>query len=170
MGAVTYPEPRVVEFLSEHFVPVKVETSPPGATFKAVLGNHWFTWAPVFVYLAPRGRELRRTVGFYPPDGFLAELRFVLGMAELTHSRQPKALEWFSSVAELFPETPTAPEALFWAGAVAYKREKIPGLVRHWDELRRRYPESEWATKADVVPQDLRAELASSSEGPETAS
>jgi hypothetical protein len=165
MGAVTYPNAQVAEFVSERFVAIKFNVKEPHPDFKEALGRGKVLWAPLLVFLDGRGSELRRYVGFLPPDEFLAELRLVLGLAAMTHSHFEDALGWFDGAAEDFPEASAAPEALFWAAGAGYRLGGIPEVVRRWDDLRARYPESTWARRADVVPDEVRAKIAADQSG-----
>lgn len=149
MGAVTYPDSNVVEFMSRRFVAYQVNTKAPRDEDRALLASHRLLWEPGFVFLDHGGRELRRTVGFLPPQEFLAELRLVLGKAALLHARHPEALLWFEAAGG--GSAAVAPEGLFWAGIAAYRIERdLETLRRRWDELRHRFPESTWWTRADV--------------------
>lgn len=165
MGAVTYPNAQVAEFVSEHFVAIKFNVKEPHPDFKEALGRGKVLWAPLLVFLDGRGSELRRYVGFLPPDEFLAELRLVLGLAAMTHTDYEEALRWFDGVAELFPSSSAAPEALFWAAGAGYRLSGIPEVIRRWDDLRARYPESTWARRADVVPDEVRVKVAGAQAG-----
>ena len=157
MGAVTYPQPDVVEFVSEHFVAVKFNVKEPGPGFSEALGRGKVFWGPLFVFLDSRGIELRRFQGFLPPEELLAELRLVLGLEALIHSKPEKALEWFTSVTERCPGTDAVPEALYWAGSAAYKAsDSLKPLIEIWDRLIAEHPESTWAKRADVIPDDKR--------------
>jgi hypothetical protein len=159
MGAVTYPNAEVTEFLNERFVPVKLNAKERHPDFKEGLGRGKFLWAPLFVFLDGHGSELRRNLGFHAPGDFLAELRIVLGLAAMTRNRPDEALPWFDSAAETYPAADAAPEALFWAAAAAYRIDGLPAVIRRWDDLRARYPESTWAKRADVVPPEVRARV-----------
>jgi hypothetical protein len=160
MGAVTYPNAQVAEFVSERFVAIKFNVKEPHPDYKEALGRGKVLWAPLLVFLDGRGSELRRYVGFLPPDEFLAELRLGLGLAAMTHTNFEEALRWFDGAAELFPSASAAPEALFWAAAAGYRLSGLPEVIRRWDDLRARYPESTWARRADVVPDEVRLKIA----------
>jgi hypothetical protein len=157
MGAVTHPHPDVVEFVSQHFVAAKLNGKEPAPDFNQALGRGKFFWGPLYVFLDSRGIELRRYLGFLPPDEFLADLRLVLGMEALIHSKPEKALEWFTSVTDRYPGSAASPEALYLAGSAAYKASgSLNPLIEIWDRLIAEHPESTWAKRADVIPDDLR--------------
>ncbi|MFL6259947.1 MAG: hypothetical protein ACJ76Y_09570 [Thermoanaerobaculia bacterium] len=162
---MTYPNAQVAEFVSERFVAIKFNVKEPHPDYKEALGRGKVLWAPLLVFLDGRGSELRRYVGFLPPDEFLAELRLVLGLAAMTHTNFVEALRWFDGAAELFPWASAAPEALFWAAAAGYRLSGLPEVIRRWDDLRARYPESTWARRADVVPDEVRLRIAENPAG-----
>ncbi len=166
MGTVTYPNTEVIAFVTEHFVPVKFNAKEHNPDFKEALGPGKLLWAPLFIFLDYRGSELRRYNGYLPPDEFLAELRLVLGLSAMTHSKYQDALDWWMGTAERYPETNAAPEALFWAGAAAYRIGGLPALIARWDHLMSRYPENTWAKRAGVIPPELREPPAPSAPGP----
>ena len=165
MGTVTYPNAQVAEFVSEHFVAIKFNVKEPHPDFKEALGRGKVLWAPLLVFLDGRGTEMRRYVGFLPPDEFLAELRLVLGLSAMTHANFEEALRWLEGAAELFPAASAAPEALFWAAAAGYRLKGLAEVVRRWDDLRARYPETTWARRVDVVPDEVRAKIAAEPPG-----
>jgi hypothetical protein len=160
MGAVTYPNAQVAEFVSERFIAIKFNVKEPHPDFKEALGRGKVLWAPLLVFLDGRGSELRRYVGFLPPDEFLAELRLVLGLSAMTHADFAEALLWLDGAAELFPGASAAPEALFWAAGAGYRLGGLLEVIRRSDDLRARYPESTWARRADVVPDEIRVKVA----------
>ena len=156
MGAVTYPQPEVVQLVTERFIPMRFNIKEHHPDFKEALGQGKVLWCPLFVYRDGRGSELRRSVGFLPADEFLAELKLVLGLAALTHGRIDEALSCFDGAAAEFPETSAAPEALYWAAAAIYRTGGVAAVIRRWDDLVARYPESTWARRADVIPPEMR--------------
>ncbi len=163
MGAVTYPNAEVAQFVSERFLALKLNLKEPHPDFKEALGRGKFLWAPLLIFLDGRGNELRRYVGFLPPDEFLAELTLVLGLHAMTHSQMEDALRLFDESAERYPKASAAPEALFWGAAAAYRIDGLAAVVQRWDDLIARYPDSTWARRADVVPDEVRAKLAETS-------
>lgn len=150
MGAVTYPDPTVIEFVSRRFVAYQVNTKRPTAEDRSLLTAHRLLWEPGFAFLDCGARELRRTVGFLPPAEFLAELRLVLGKAALLHARPYEALAWFEAASA--GATAVAPEALYWAGIAAYRVERDLRVLRErWGLIRQRFPDSTWWTRAEVL-------------------
>ncbi len=73
MGAVTYPDARVSEFVTSRMVPLQVQAdSPLAADFKV-------KWTPTIVVLDYYGKEHHRTVGFFPPEEFIPNLLLGIG-------------------------------------------------------------------------------------------
>lgn len=159
MGTVTYPHAEVAEFVTERFVPIKFNITEHHPDFKEALGRSKVLWSPLLVFLDGRGSELRRYVGFLYPDEFLAELQLVLGLAAMTHRKIEEALSWFDGAAATYPKASAAPEALYLAAAAVYRTGGVAAVVRRWDDLVARYPESTWARRADVIPPEARAKV-----------
>lgn len=152
MDAVTYPSAEVEEFLGARFACVKVSTEDKSPEARTLLRAYRHLWAPGFVVLDPRGEELRRFLGYQPPRDFIAELRVGLAKVRMLHRDLAGAYDEFRAVADLDPPAPVTPEALYWAGVAAYRRDGKPleFLREYWAELRVRFPESRWWTAGDV--------------------
>ena len=152
-GCRDVPRPEVIEFVSQHFVAYQVNTKEPAVEDRKLLAADRLLWEPGFVILDHGGRELRRTVGFLPPEEFLAELRLVLGKTALLHAWSPESQAWFAAVGA--GTSSVAPDALFWAGIAAYRIERDLEILRQrWGELRERFPDSAWWIRADVFDDD----------------
>lgn len=159
MDAVTYPTASVAGFLPDHFVCLKLDTSAPTRDFRRILGQEGLRWTPTFVLTDHTLRQLRRIIGFLPPDDFLAELRLALGLAALARARNETALASLRAVTDLHPQSYVASEALFWAGIAAFRvagRDKA-ALRDSWELLRQCYPDSTWAQRASVWPDQLES-------------
>jgi tetratricopeptide (TPR) repeat protein len=159
MGTVTYPHAEVAAFVTERFVPIKFNITEHHPDFKEALGRGKVLWGPLLVFLDGRGSELRRYVGFLPPEEFLAELRLVLGFAAMIPGKIDEALSWFAAASDAYPNANAAPEALYWAAAAAYRTGGLAAVIRRWDNLIARYPDSTWARRADVIPTEVRAKV-----------
>jgi TolA-binding protein len=152
MGAVTYPHAQVASLVNASFVPIKINIKEPPKEANEVLRMVKPLWAPTFAYLDPSRIELRRGVGYRPPLEFLAEMNFVLAMAHQLHGRYAEALDKFKSVAAQYEETSVAPEALFWAGAAAYRSGGgLEALKPYWKEIEERYGDTVWRDRAAVL-------------------
>ena len=152
MGAVTYPDQDVIEFLAEQFVPFKVNVKDLDSGGRALVAKHRTIWEPGLLYLDARGREVRRNVGFLPPTEFIADSRVALGKIALLQSRYADAEQQFRQAVDLSSEGGVAPEALYWAGIAAFRiaGNKKLELAERWAELQERFPGSSWWSRADV--------------------
>jgi thioredoxin-related protein len=149
MNTVTYSQDAVVDFLAEHFIPVR--SLCDFTHFTALMRRYQVKWTPTFLVLDPDGREHHRIVGFLPPEDFMAQLQ--LGKAKLYYDqdRLDKAASELQAVSDRFPKTAATEEAVFLTGVANYKRSHQAGELRKaWDRLSREYPQSEWTRKAKV--------------------
>lgn len=157
MGAVTYPNLQVQQLIRDHFVAVKFNVAEPTPDFTEILRAARPLWGPTFVFLDASKAELRRSVGYVPPADFLDELTLTLGLWHLLHARPADAFERFQPVARRQPAGKLAPEATFWTGCAAYRRdgttkeEKLAALSPWWLEVIERFPESTWADRASAI-------------------
>lgn len=157
MGAVTYPNAAVYEFVNDSFVAFQVNTKETTAETRELLRRYRLLWDPGLVVLDSRGTEIRRWVGYTPPAEFIAELQVALAKVDLLHLRHRDALERLRSVADASPTPAVAPEALYWAGIAQFRLHDndLDALGRVWSELATRFPASTWWTRADVLDQEL---------------
>jgi hypothetical protein len=152
MGAVTYPHPAVSQLINDRFVPVRLNERDTSTSAVEALRTYRLLWSPGFVFLDQRGSELRRFVGYLPPDDFLAELHVALGFSAMLRARYDESYREFRVAADRFPESPAAAEAIYWAGIAAYRRDgrKMEILRSVWAEIPLKYPKSTWWKRADV--------------------
>lgn len=151
MDAVTYPTPDVANRLNNDFVPVHLNTAEPTDAVKQAMRDHRMMWTPLFLWFDHHGFELRRQVGYLEPDHFLAELQFAKGMAALRHGQHEAAGRLFHEIADQHGNTPTAPEALYWAGVAGVFGGSKDKLTAAWQELRKRHPDNTWWSRASFI-------------------
>ena len=154
MDAVTYPDTRVVSFLDENFHSIRVNMKEPQEAMRDLLRATKPPWGPTFVLLGARRVELRRYVGWLPPQEFIAELTVALGVNDLIRRRFDEAHAHFRAACVDEFRNGIAPEALFWAGVAKYKTGGKPALREVWDELVARFPESTYARRTDIWDMD----------------
>ena len=148
----TYSDPGVQRYLQEHFVLVKFNTTRPNEWFKRLNGSFGHFWHPNIVVLDHLLIELRRSIGYLPPAAFIAELELGRGIHALYHKRAPQALEILSRAADEQHSSHVAAEALYWAGVAAYRVSGgLPELAHYWERIAGRYPDSDWANRADCL-------------------
>ncbi len=150
MGAVTYQSTEVQEFLNANFVCYKLNVHDSDHPDRTLLRDFRLLWEPGFVFLDHRGVELRRQVGFLPPNEFIAEASMALGKNDLLHGRYQRSLSHFQEARSI--SNSSAPEAIYWAGIATLRlaggdKEQLRVA---WEPLRERFPTSAWWAKADV--------------------
>jgi hypothetical protein len=99
MDTVTYPDAAIDAELVAHFAGVKISLLEKHPDFKDAAGQTAVPWAPTFRFADSKNREIHRTVGWLDPENFLAELRFVRGLAHLGRWRFDEARALFEQVA-----------------------------------------------------------------------
>lgn len=152
MDTVTYPDANVQRFLTEHFVCAHFNTADATSAVKELQRSFRQVWTPTLLVFDHHQIEARRSIGYFPPEEFIADLRVGLGMVELLHGKYGQAFTHFRHVVDHFPKTTIAPEALYWAGVAAYQRDGKPeSLVEQWQELGSRCPQSPWWTRTALA-------------------
>jgi hypothetical protein len=144
MDTVTYPQPRVIEFIEKHMVALRV---PPENTQLCSRFN--ITWTPTLVTLDDEGGEHHRTVGFLPPEELVPSL--LLGIAkshfELEHFTE--ALQHLGQLVDEYPHSKAVPEAIFFKGVCRYKDTQNPAPLKEaFEQLTAVCPDSEWTQRA----------------------
>jgi tetratricopeptide (TPR) repeat protein len=148
MNTGPYSEQAVAEFLHANFLPVRTECFWDRPT--ELMRRFGVHWTPTFLVHDPDGTEHHRFVGYVPTDDLLAHLW--LGRAKILYDsdRYGEAIPLFETVLSRHPGAGAAPEAAFLRGVSGYKASHDPKeLRRAYDLLSARYPQSEWARRAD---------------------
>jgi hypothetical protein len=146
-----WPDPRVVKFVDENFIPARVHVKDDSALFQKYGEKYNAQWTPTILELDSTGEERHRIEGFLPLEDFLAQL--MLGRAQIAFAEQKwdEAERRFREIVEKFPETDAAPEALYWAGVAPYKgKHDAASLKRTAEAFKERYQDTSWAKKASV--------------------
>jgi TolA-binding protein len=114
----------------------------------------WFhrfeaNWTPTVLILDSKGAERHRIEGYLPKDEFQAQLEMALARIEFDRKKFADAERLFGEVAEKFPGTSSAPEAIYWRGVSKYSgNQDHTVLGATAQELQKKAPESVWAKKA----------------------
>ena len=146
-----YPDPSIVDFITEHFVPVRVHVKENAEAFKELGRRFDAQWTPTTLLVDSNGQERHRIEGFLPVDDFLAQLTLGLAHAEFARGRFLEAEALFRRVADEHSRTESAPEALYWAGVARYKATNDAGaLTETACAFSQRYTDTSWAKKASV--------------------
>ena len=101
------------------------------------------------VILDPNGVERFRLEGYLPKDEFRAQLELGLARVAFMGKHWSDAEQRYAAVLEKYPQSKSAPEALYWKGVSHYKAtndhtvlSELPG------QFREQYPDSIAALKA----------------------
>jgi tetratricopeptide (TPR) repeat protein len=146
MDAVSYPNPKVIEFVENNLIAVKVliDSQPLPKKFRV-------QWTPTLVLLDAEGEEHNRTVGFLPPEELSPSLLLGIGKSHFDHDEFDKAENTFQRLLVEYPKSDSSAEAAYYLGVSRYKRthsaEELKKTIQH---LKRDFPQSEWAKRASV--------------------
>ena len=146
-----YPDPRVVRFVTDYFIPVRIHVRDQAADWKRLGERYGVQWTPTVLVADSPGEERHRVEGFLPADDFLAQLE--LGRAKVAFSagQFDEAQRRYRAIVDRYPNTEAAPEALYWAGVSRYKHTSDPSaLADTARQFRERYQDSSWAKKSSV--------------------
>lgn len=145
MDAVAYPDSAVVQFISEHLIPLRI------ASDHAELGPKFrIKWTPSLLILDGDGVEHDRTLGFLAPQEFIASLLLGMGKARFNRAERPAAIKFFERIVAQFPKSFQAPEAVYLMGVSRYIETKdVAHLVGIYDRLAAEHPQSRWLMRAD---------------------
>ena len=144
MGAVTYPNEKVAEFVMNRMVPIQVLSDSPLANeFKV-------KWTPTIVVLDYYGKEHHRTVGFFSPEEFIPSLILGMGKIDFDTDQFNDAIIHFDALLKDYPQSAAAPEAIYLRGVSRYKASHdAKPLKEAYEKLKADYPASEWARRAE---------------------
>lgn len=144
MGAVSYPDKKVVDFVAKNMIPVQVrfDEQPIASDFN-------LRWTPTIITLDMEGKEHHRTVGFLPPEELIPSLLLGIGKAHFDNNEFKEAIESFDKILSGFPGSHSSPEAVYLRGVSIYKEtHDTRGLKEACETLQSKYPGSEWAKRA----------------------
>jgi tetratricopeptide (TPR) repeat protein len=144
MGAVTYPEKAVVEFIDQNLIPLQIQFNeePLASQFRV-------KWTPTLVVLDAGGEEHHRTVGFLDPDQLISSLMLGIAKAAFDADSFDTALEYLERVLADYPESNSASEAIYLRGVSLYKSTEDPKPLKEaYEKLADSYPYSEWTKRA----------------------
>lgn len=152
MDTVTYPDEALQQVLGEHVVAARFNTAEPDDETKQLMRKFRQVWTPTLLFLNHHEIELRRQVGFVPASDLVADVGLARGMNHLVQAQFDDAYKQFRSIAEAHQDQEAGPEALYWAGVSALRRDgNADELLVQWNELKSKYPNSSWWTKASFI-------------------
>ena len=102
-------------------------------------------WTPTVLILESKGIERERSEGYLPNSEFRARLEMGLARIAFMHKQWAEAERKYAAVAERYPNTSAAPEAIYWRGVSRYKATNDHmALGKIADELKEKYQGSVW--------------------------
>src|SRR5436190_13407140 len=112
MDTVTYPDPRVAQFIVGHFLAARVHVKEsPQLVQEYLIG-----WTPNVVVADDQGKVHYRVEGYLPPEEFVAHLSLGIGKYWLNRKQFEQARERFDEVARRHSGTDIGAEAFYWLG------------------------------------------------------
>ncbi len=100
-------------------------------------------WTPTVLILDPNGKERYRIEGYLPVEEFRAQLELALARVAFMSKDWKDAERRYTEVVERYPDSKTAPEALYWKGVSHYKVTNDHTVLGELPELfRQKYPDS----------------------------
>ena len=142
-----YPDPRVSEFISQRFIPVRIHVKEQPTMWK----RFKIRWTPTVLLIDSDGSEAYRIEGYLPPDEFLAKLELGAGFLAMNRKDWATARQEFERVVNEFPNTDAAPEALYWAGVAKYSASHDPSELKALGKaFKERYTDTAWAKRASI--------------------
>lgn len=144
---MTFPDEQVVKFVTEHFVPWRIDYKQD---LEHIRQYNVFT-TPTMIFADPKGGERFRSTGYLPPDRFLGRCTFGLAWVALMGHEYALAGDIFEQFARGWPNSENAAQAIYFKGV---SRDKLTGdhsnrrQIAH--ELREDHPDSDWSQSASV--------------------
>jgi len=144
MDAVTYPDAKVISFMQKNVIPLRVnfDAQPLATDFNV-------KWTPTIVILGNQGEEHHRTVGFFSPEGLIPSLLLGIAKVHFETEQFDKALTNLEKLLSDYPNSSSAPEAIYLKGVNLYKSTEDPKPLKlAYENLEANYPDSEWTQRA----------------------
>jgi TolA-binding protein len=146
-----YSNPRVIDFVEQHFVPVRVHVKEQAEDFKRLGAKYNAQWTPTILLIDSDGSERHRIEGFLPVDDLLSQLALGLAKAAFARKDYASAESLFRKVVDQYPQSEAAPEALYWSGVSRYRATNDSAALSETGRaFRERYQDTSWAKKASV--------------------
>ncbi|MCA1818033.1 MAG: thioredoxin family protein [Acidobacteria bacterium] len=102
--------------MNENFTPLEAHIKEHPAYFHRFDAN----WTPTVVVLDSAGAERARNEGYLSKEEFRAWLETALARVAFTHKRWAEAQERYARVAESYPDSAWAPEAVYWRAVAPF--------------------------------------------------
>lgn len=144
MDAVTYPTKKVINFIYNHLIPLRINVNDD-----TILEVYHHFWTPTLAILDSNGNEVQRTIGFLGVDEFIARMLLGIAKVRVDAGEYVSAMIPLKNLLETLPESNTVPEAIYFRGVTLYKETNDPGKLKEaYEELLNNYPDSAWTERA----------------------
>jgi len=144
MGAVTFPDAKVIVFINQNVIPIRLPHD-----HKPLAEKFQVKWTPALVTLDMEGKEHHRTVGFLSPEELIPSLLLGKAKIDFDHEDFSNALLTLGDLLQGYPKSAAAPEAIFLRGVCGYKNAHNPKALKEaYERLAKDYPDSEWTKRA----------------------
>ncbi|RJX27627.1 MAG: hypothetical protein C4531_13470 [Desulfurivibrio sp.] len=144
MDAVTYPNEKVIEFINNNMIPVRLpaDAKPWSEDFNV-------NWTPTIITLGADGREHHRTLGFLAPEELIPSLMLGIAKIYFDAGQFEESLKGLAALLVEYPKSDAVPEAIYLQGVNRYKNTHEAGpLKAAYERLLAEHASSEWTKKA----------------------
>ena len=144
MDAVTYPDVKVIQFISNKMIPLRIpfDAKPLSLDFNV-------KWTPSLITLDTKGREHHRTLGFLAPEELIPSLLLGIAKSHFEADRFDEALAGLDQLLAEYPKSDSTPEAVYLRGVCRYKSTQDPKPLKEaYEQLKAQHPSSEWTKRA----------------------
>jgi hypothetical protein len=108
-------------------------------------------WTPTVLVLDEGGVERWRIEGYLPRDEFRTDLELALARLSAVKKKWADAQARYQRVLDERPDAKRTPEAIYWRHVSEYSQTRDhASLGRAAQELKTRFPESQWAIRASI--------------------
>ncbi len=146
-----YSDPRVVQFVEQNFVPVRVHVKDQRDEFQRLGERFGSQWTPTTLLIDESATERHRIEGFLPADDFLSQLAIGAAKAAFARKDYTSAERLYRDIVNTHATSDAAPEALYWAGVSKYRATNDPAALGETARaFADRYQDTSWAKKASV--------------------
>lgn len=105
-------------------------------------------WTPTVLILDPKGVERHRIEGYLPKNEFRAQLEMGLARVAFMSKDWADAERRYAEIVDRYPNTKSAPEALYWKGVSRYKATNDHTVLGEMPgQFQQKYSDSIWALK-----------------------
>ncbi len=105
-------------------------------------------WTPTVLILDSHGKERWRIEGYLPKEEFRAQLEMGVARIAFVRKQWADAEHRYGEVLERYPQSKSAPEALYWRGVSHYSATQDHTVLGELPrQFREKYPDSVWALK-----------------------